>query len=445
MEVSNDWRITDLLSRSRIDYAVRPFLGLVLHICRVLSIIVVYPSQGPSTTSTKVNESRLHTFVLITTGDGVTHIVNNAMLLDEQISKLTKLKELLDAGVLSEEEFAQEKAKVMAEPDIRHHQPEPAATAAPKSARETPLPYMADTSIGPANVDLSSGIVLPLGILAILLTLISAIFTGLSGTGYFDESDAYTYSLVSGICDFLAVAAELIMWICAFNKLSKMPEGRRLGRIPLWTYLYLGTSLLSEEALIADPMVDEPWVFILIVATFALGYVAFISLSKAYSGKMRTYSLVWMIGTIVSFIMAFLGADLISRIFDVVLYVLLMIALLEKRRLDLTNEQIQSLVQLKELKEQGILSQEEFEKEKDRIINGTVYHQGQSQEPQVEQATSDNRNKEIEYNSKPGSTTKRQEKSWFAKNWVIIASAYPFCRILIKLIRSLIRSYCSSY
>ena len=102
----------------------------------------------------------------------------------------------------------------------------------------------------------------------------------------------------------------------------------------------------------------------------------------------------------------------------------------------MTEEQIQSLVQLKELKEQGILSQEEFEKEKDKIINGAVYHQGQTQEPQVEQATSDNRNKGIEYNSKPGSITKRQEKSWFAKNWEIIALAlaYPLCKILIKLI-----------
>ena len=34
----------------------------------------------------------------------------------------------------------------------------------------------------------------------------------------------------------------------------------------------------------------------------------------------------------------------------------------------MTDEQIQSLVQLKELKEQGILSQEEFDKEKDKII-----------------------------------------------------------------------------
>lgn len=256
------------------------------------------------------------------------------MLLDEQISKLTKLKELLDAGVLSEEEFVQEKAKVMAEPDIRHHQPEPAATAAPKSARETPLPYTADTSIGPANVDLSSGIVLPLGILAILLTLISAIFTGLSGTGYFDESDAYTYSLVSGICDFLAVAAELILWICAFNKLSMMPEGNRLGRIPLWTYLYLGAALLMGIVSIADPMAESPLFLIILLAALAFGYIAFISMYKAYTGKMRTYSIVWMIGIGLSIVLALVGGDLISTIIEAGIYVFLMIALLEKRRLN---------------------------------------------------------------------------------------------------------------
>lgn len=329
------------------------------------------------------------------------------MLLDEQISKLTKLKELLDAGVLSEEEFAQEKAKVMAEPDIRHHQPEPAATAAPKSARETPLPYTADTSIGPANVDLSSGIVLPLGILAILLTLISAIFTGLSGTGYFDESDAYTYSLVSGICDFLAVAAELILWICAFNKLSMMPEGNRLGRIPLWTYLYLGTGLLMNIVYIADPMSESPLFLILLLAALAFGYLACISLYKAYTGKMRTYSLVWMIGMGLGIVLALVGGDLISTIIDAGIFVFLMIALLEKKGgLIMTEEQIQSLVQLKELKEQGILSQEEFEKEKDKIINGAVYHQGQTQEPQVEQTTDNNRNKV----SKPVATTEKKKR-----------------------------------
>lgn len=332
MEVSNDWRITDLLSRSCIDYAVHPFLGLVLHICRVWSIIVVYPSQGPSTTSTKVNESRLHTFVLIATGSGATHIVNNAMLQEEQISKLTKLKELLDAGVLSEEEFAQEKAKVMAKPDMRPHKPEPATTSVQKPAKEMPLSSTVDTSIGPANVNLSSGIVLPLGIIAIIASLISAIFTGLAGNmEYFDYSDIYTYSRVSGVCDFLGMVAELILWICAFNKLSTMPEGNRLGRIPLWTYMYLGTGLLMNIVNIADPMSESPLFLIILLAALAFGYLACISLYKAYTGKMRTYSLVWMIGMGLGIVLALVGGDLISTIIDAGIFVFLMIALLEKK------------------------------------------------------------------------------------------------------------------
>ena len=101
----------------------------------------------------------------------------------------------------------------------------------------------------------------------------------------------------------------------------------------------------------------------------------------------------------------------------------------------MTDEQIKALVQLKELKEQGILSQEEFEKEKDEIINGTVYHQGQTREPEVEQDADDNRNKDTEYKSKPIAAKKEQEKSWFAKNWeyIVLALVWPLCKILIKL------------
>lgn len=259
-------------------------------------------------------------------------MVNNAMLQEEQISKLTKLKELLDSGVLSEEEFAQEKAKVMAKPDIRPHQPEPATTSVQKPARETPLSSTADTSIGPANVNLSSGIVLPLGIFAIIASLISAIFTGLAGNmEYFDYSDTYTYSRVSGVCDFLGMVAELILWICAFNKLSTMPEGNRLGRIPLWTYLYLGTGLLMNIVNIADPMSESPLFLIILLAVLAFGYLACISLYKAYTGKMRTYSLVWMIGMGLGIVLALVGGDLISTIIDAGIFVFLMIALLEKK------------------------------------------------------------------------------------------------------------------
>lgn len=250
------------------------------------------------------------------------------MLQEEQISKLTKLKELLDSGVLSEEEFAQEKAKVMAKPDIRPHQPEPATTSVQKPARETPLSSTADTSIGPANVNLSSGIVLPLGIIAIIASLISAIFTGLANTGYYDYWEA---TRVSSICDFLALAAELIIWICAFNKLSMMPEGNRLGRIPLWTYLYLGALLLISIVFIAAPYMSEsPLLLIILLAALAFGYMAFISMYKAYTGKMRTYSLVWMIGMGLSIILALVGGDLISTIIGAGIVVFLMIALLEK-------------------------------------------------------------------------------------------------------------------
>ena len=108
-----------------------------------------------------------------------------------------------------------------------------------------------------------------------------------------------------------------------------MSEGKRLGRIPLWTYLYLGAALLSSIVSIADPI--EPLVFLIpLLAALAFGFVAYISLYKAYSRKMRTYSIVWMIGMAVLFIMALVGADLISTIIETGIYVFLMIALLEK-------------------------------------------------------------------------------------------------------------------
>lgn len=255
------------------------------------------------------------------------------MLQEEQIVKLTKLKELLDAGVLNEDEFAKEKTKVMS---VFPREPQ---TQSQPAFRESPIEQVkmagpSDTSaiVGPANVDLSSGIVLSLGISAIIATLIGALFTGLADNmSNYDQSEAYSFSLVSGICDFLGIAAELILWICAFNKLSTMPEGKRLGRIPLWTYLYLGIGLLLGIVTIADPMADVTLVFILYLVALALGYVAYISLYKAYSGKMHTYSLVWMIGAGVSLIMGFAGADLISTILEAGVYVFLMIALLEKK------------------------------------------------------------------------------------------------------------------
>ena len=256
------------------------------------------------------------------------------MLQEEQISNLTKLKELLDAGILSEDEFAQEKAKVLSKPEIRPHQPEPATTSVQKPARETPLTTTADISIGPANVDLSPRIVLPLGFLAIIVSLLSALFFTEAELG---DSDYFLYRGVT--CSLLAAAADLIMWICAFKKLSKMPEGKRLGRIPLWTYLYFGTSFLTFLiVLFADRRGLEG--FILTSAPVLLGYVAFISLYQAYSGKMRTYSIAWMIAEALSSVIPLLyfGNSFVS-IMDVGLYALLMITLLEKKSITrLTNE-----------------------------------------------------------------------------------------------------------
>ena len=254
------------------------------------------------------------------------------MLQEEQISKLTKLKELLDAGILNEEEFAKEKAKIMSNPE-RYPSTQPKQEfqrTEEKNMSNTPISL--DT-VGPANVGLSSGIVLPLGILAIISSLISAIFTGLDNYSFSLDPDYFdnTYSNISEICTIMSLAAELILWICAFNKLSTMSEGKRLGRIPLWTYLFLGAALLSSIVSIADPLATEsPVILILSLAALAFGFVAYISLYKAYSGKMRTYSIVWMIGMAVSFIMALVGADLISTIIETGVYVFLMIALLEK-------------------------------------------------------------------------------------------------------------------
>lgn len=256
------------------------------------------------------------------------------MLQEDQILKLTKLKELLDAGVLSEEEFAKEKAKVMANPGQTppsfSNPPEPSASA-PKPGRETPQSVTSNTNIGPANVGLSSGIVLPLGILAIIVSIIGAIYSALPGTGYFDYSDSYNYLQISAVCDLLGSIAELVLWICAFNKLSTTLEGNRLGRIPLWTYLYLGVMILANISNLADPEMESVLIVVFALCALAFGYVAYISLYKAYSGKMRTYSIVWMVGLPLTILFAALVSDVFSLIIEAALYVFLMIALLEKK------------------------------------------------------------------------------------------------------------------
>ncbi len=58
------------------------------------------------------------------------------MLQEEQIKKLTSLKELRDDGVLSEEEFAQEKAKVMSGFEQKAPYPEHSGARLENEARE---------------------------------------------------------------------------------------------------------------------------------------------------------------------------------------------------------------------------------------------------------------------------------------------------------------------
>ena len=122
------------------------------------------------------------------------------MLQEEQISKLTKLKELLDSGVLSEEEFTKEKAKIMSNPE---HYPSTQLEQVFQGTEEKKMsntPISSDT-VGPANVNLSPGIVLPLGILATISSLISAIFTGLDNYSFSLDPDYFdnTYSNISEI------------------------------------------------------------------------------------------------------------------------------------------------------------------------------------------------------------------------------------------------------
>ena len=88
----------------------------------------------------------------------------------------------------------------------------------------------------------------------------------------------------------------------------------------------------------------------------------------------------------------------------------------------MTEEQIQSLVQLKELNEQGILSQEEFEKEKASILNETKVTQQQS----FAGFDDEHKNhsvveKEDKNEAKPQKVfAPEKKKSWLKENWWII-------------------------
>ena len=250
------------------------------------------------------------------------------MLQEDQISKLTKLKELLDAGVLTEEEFTQEKAKVMA--NARMEQSSSDILQQQKiQTREVRQASIPNSVIGPANVGLSPGLVLSLGILAIVLSIAGSVFSALYVSDYFDyppEFDATSF-----ICDFLSIIALFILWACAFKKISSSPNGDRLGGAPIWMYLYLGfaalATILSYDALEAEPILGIVVIFVALV----FGYVSHILLYKAYTEKMRTYSMAWMVGMGLGLIMALVGADIVSTIIEAGVYVFLMIALLEKQ------------------------------------------------------------------------------------------------------------------
>lgn len=254
------------------------------------------------------------------------------MLQEEQIRKLTQLKELLDAGILTEDEFAKEKAKVLGKVEkapspaaVNPPQPQPQPrpqpqpqpqpqVVKPQEVRTTAIPTMEDTAVGPAYVGLSQSLVLPLGILAILFSILDSTFS---------------YMPVASLFGILSFACEAVLWVYAFNKLATVPRGKKLGDIPLMIYLYLGgaalTTLLGELPGEAFSILS----FLALVATLVCGYIAQVRLYKAYSGKMRIYNLVWMIGYAVSFLFSILGTSLVGDVANVVIYVFFMIALLE--------------------------------------------------------------------------------------------------------------------
>ena len=112
----------------------------------------------------------------------------------------------------------------------------------------------------------------------------------------------------------------------------------------------------------------------------------------------------------------------------------------------MTDEQIQALTQLKELKEQGILSQEEFEKEKAEILNGAITPHQEKQVPQDEPNsipnTSISENKTIGDNGNNTNPSVKKKKSWFARNWgwefIALGVAMALVKIIMKLVQRLV-------
>ena len=88
---------------------------------------------------------------------------------------------------------------------------------------------------------------------------------------------------------------------------------------------------------------------------------------------------------------------------------------------NMTDEQIQALFQLKELKEKGILSQEEFEKEKASVLNTTMITQQPPVMPFAQKPSMPNSvNMEANKVELPRPSAPVKEKSWFGRNWGII-------------------------
>lgn len=249
------------------------------------------------------------------------------MLQEEQIRKLTQLKELLDAGILTEDEFAKEKAKVLGKVEqvpspaaVNPPQPKPQPQPQPQvvksqEVRTTAIPTMEDTAVGPAYVGLSQSLVLPLGILAILFSILDS---------------AFSYMPVASLFGILSLACEAVLWVCAFNKLATVPRGKKLGNIPLMIYLYLGSAaLLNLLSALPIYQTNIPHVLAL-VAALVCGYIANVRLYKTYSRKMRVFNLVWMIGMAISFIGGEFDMGFIGDVANIAIYVFFMIALLEK-------------------------------------------------------------------------------------------------------------------
>lgn len=101
----------------------------------------------------------------------------------------------------------------------------------------------------------------------------------------------------------------------------------------------------------------------------------------------------------------------------------------------MTDEQIKALVQLKELKEQGILSQEEFEKEKASILNTDIRTQQSPLTPPNDgpaKPVNDNPDEKKIESARTNVKKKEEKTSWIKENWWMIL--VPILIALAKVI-----------